>query len=97
MTRRAFIAGIGSAAVWPVLARAQQPERVRRIGVLMNIDEAESLARVKALVQGLQTLGWTVGRNLQIDYRRGAGDPERYRKYSAELITLMPDVLVTVK
>jgi putative ABC transport system substrate-binding protein len=82
---------------WPVVASAEQGERVRRIGVLMNFDKdnGDSLPRVKALVQGLQVLGWTVDRNLQIDYRWGAGDAERYRRYSAELLALMPDVLVT--
>jgi putative ABC transport system substrate-binding protein len=98
MRRREFIALLGgAAAAWPVVARAQQGERVRRIGVLMNFDKdnADSLPRVKALVQGLQVLGWTVDRNLQIDYRWGTGDAERYRRYSAELLALMPDVLVT--
>jgi putative ABC transport system substrate-binding protein len=95
--RREFIAGLGSAAAWPVMARAQQAERVRRIGVLMNLaaDDPEALARAKAFEQRLQGLGWIAGRNLQVDYRWGAGDAERYRRYSAELVALMPDVLMT--
>ena len=71
MKRRAFITLLGSAAAWPLAARAQQGERVRRIGVLMNFtsDDPVSQDRLAAFVQGLQELGWTVGRNLQIDYR----------------------------
>jgi hypothetical protein len=71
LKRRAFITLLGSAAAWPLAARAQQGERVRRIGVLMNFtsDDPVSQDRLAAFVQGLQELGWTVGRNLQIDYR----------------------------
>jgi putative ABC transport system substrate-binding protein len=71
---------------------------MRRIGVLMNFtaDDAVSQNRLSALVQGLQELGWTVGRNLQIDYRWGAGNVERYRTFAAELVALTPDILVTV-
>ena len=71
MKRRAFIAGFGSAAAWPVVARAQQGERMRRIGVLMNLtaDDPEIPARFNALAQGLQQLGWIVGRNVQIEHR----------------------------
>src|SRR6516165_424096 len=97
--RRAFITLIGGgAAAWPLAARAQQGERVRRIGVLMNstADDAVSQDRLTAFVQGLQELGWTVGRNLQIDYRWGAGNVERYRTFAAELVALTPDILVTV-
>ena len=75
--RRTFITLLGgAAAAWPFVARAQQAERVRRIGVLMSIaaDDPESPARVTAFAQGLQQLGWTVGRSLRIDYRWGAGD-----------------------
>jgi ABC-type uncharacterized transport system substrate-binding protein len=80
------------------VARAQQRERMRRIGVLMNFtaDDAVSQARLTAFVQGLQELGWTVGRNVQIDYRWGAGNVERYRTFAAELVALTPDILVTV-
>ena len=71
MRRREFIAGLGSAAVWPVLARTQQGDRVRRIGVLMTLpaDDAETLQRMAAFKQGLQELGWTEGRNVQFDFR----------------------------
>ena len=98
-SRRAFITLIGgAAAAWPLSARAQQGERVRRIGVLMNstADDAVSQDRLTAFVQGLQELGWTVGRNLQIDYRWGAGNVERYRTFAAELVALTPDILMTV-
>src|SRR5215470_1141759 len=96
--RREFITLLGGAAAsWPLVARAQQGERMRRIGVLMNFtaDDPISLGRVTAFVQGLQELGWTVGRNLQIDYRWGAGNVERYRTFAAELVALTPDILVT--
>ena len=79
MKRRDFITLLGgAAAAWPLAARAQQGERVRRVGVLMNLtaDDPESSARVTAFAQGLQQLGWTVGRNLQIDYRWGAVDAD---------------------
>jgi putative tryptophan/tyrosine transport system substrate-binding protein len=96
--RRDFITLLGGAvASWPLAARAQQRERMRRIGVLMNFtsDDPVSQDRLAAFVQGLQELGWTVGRNLQIDYRWGAGNVERYRTFAAELVALTPDVLVT--
>jgi putative ABC transport system substrate-binding protein len=72
-------------------------ERVRRIGVLMNLasDDAEGQARLAAFHQGLQQSGWTVGRNVQIDYRWGAGDADRIRKFAAELIALAPDVILS--
>ena len=97
MRRRQFILGLGSAAAWPMVARAQQGDRVRRIGVLMNYtaDDPESMARITVFVQSLHGLGWTVGHNLQIDYRFGAGDVERYRRFASELVSLAPDVLVT--
>jgi ABC-type uncharacterized transport system substrate-binding protein len=96
MKRREFITLIGGAAAWPLAARAQQGERMRRIGVLMNLaaDDPESLRRMTALVQRLQQLGWTDGRNLRIDARWGAGDADRYRTLAAELIALAPDVIV---
>ena len=76
-------------------ARAQG-ERMRRIGVLMNLtaDDPEAPARVTALAQGLQQLGWTVSRNLRIDYRWGAGDADRARRYASELVALVPDVIL---
>src|SRR5262249_60667970 len=75
--RREFISLLGGAAAWPLAARAQQPERVRRIGALMSsaADDPEAPARVTPIAQGLEGLGWTVGRNLRIHYRRGGGDP----------------------
>jgi putative ABC transport system substrate-binding protein len=97
MKRRAFITLLGGAAVaWPVAARAQQPERVRRIGVLMNLaaDDPQSPVRIAAFLHGLQQLGWTDGRNVRIDYRWGANDAERGRRYAVELIALAPDVIL---
>jgi len=96
--RREFITLLGGAGAWPVAARAQQAgERMRRIGVLINMaaDDPESRARLSALVQGLQELGWTVGRNLRIDYRWSEGDAERYRRQAAEIFALEPDVIVS--
>jgi putative tryptophan/tyrosine transport system substrate-binding protein len=97
MRRREFIAGFGSAAAWPLAARAQQAERVRRIGVLMTLtaDDPESAARITAFAQGLAELGWTVGRNVQIEYRFVAGDAGLLRQYTAELIGLAPDLILT--
>jgi putative tryptophan/tyrosine transport system substrate-binding protein len=96
MRRRDFVTMLGGAATWPLAARAQQPGRVRRIGVLMSTaaDDAQGQARSVAFVQGLQQLGWEVGGNIQIDYRWGAGDTERFRKYAAELVALGPDVIL---
>ena len=78
MKRRDFITLLGgAAAAWPLAARAQRPEKMRRIGVLLSfaVDDPEALARVATFLQALQQLGWTVGRNVQIDYRRGAAAP----------------------
>src|SRR5262245_27857409 len=97
MKRREFITllGSGAAAAWPLAARAQQSERMRRIGVLMALaDDPEGQARIAAFLQGLQQLGWADGRNLQINMRWGAGDADRFRKYAAELVALAPDVIV---
>jgi len=98
MRRREFIALFGGAAVsWPLAARAPQDNPVRRIGMLSNLaqDDKEDQRRVEAFRQTLQELGWTVGRNIQIDYRWGAGKAEFYRKQAAELVALGPDVIVT--
>jgi ABC-type uncharacterized transport system substrate-binding protein len=95
--RRKFLATLGgAAAARPRAGRAQQGERVRRIGVFMPLaaDDPESLARVGAFLQGLQALGWTDGRNVRIDYRWAAGDAERIRRYAAELVALAPDVIL---
>ena len=97
MKRREFITLLGSAAVaWPLAARAQQAgERVRRIGLLMGTaDDREGQARVTALKQGLQALGWIDGRNIQIEARFGGADAGRIRAHAAELVTFAPDVLV---
>ena len=94
--RRKFLATLGAAAAWPVAARAQQAERIRRVGVLMNLtaDDPEAPGRVAAFAQGLGELGWTIGRNVRIDYRWGANDPDRGRRYADELIALVPDVIL---
>jgi putative tryptophan/tyrosine transport system substrate-binding protein len=97
MRRRTFIEGIAVfAAAWPLAARAQQPERMRRIGVLMALAEndPEEQVRYAAFVEGLQQLGWTDGRNVRIDARWSAGDADRGRKYAAELVALAPDVIL---
>ena len=96
MKRREFITLLsGAAAAWPLAARAQQPERVRRIGVLMNLTESDSegQARIAAFREGLGKLGWTEGREVQIEYRWTGGDPDRARAYAAELVKLKPDVI----
>jgi putative ABC transport system substrate-binding protein len=95
--RRKFLAALGGAAIaWPLAARAQQAERVRRIGVLMNFgaDDAEGQVRLAAFLQGLQETGWAVGRNVRIDLRWGAANNELYRKYAAELVALAPDIIL---
>jgi putative ABC transport system substrate-binding protein len=96
MKRREFISLLGGAAAWSFAARAQQTDRVRRIGVLMSLsaDDPEAKARFAAFVQGLQELGWTDGRNLRIDTRWAAGEDAQGRKYAAELVTLAPDVIL---
>jgi putative ABC transport system substrate-binding protein len=97
MQRREFIVLLGgTAAAWPQAARAQQTERMRRIGVLMSdaANDPEGQARVTVFVQALQQLGWTDGRNMRIDVRWGAVDADRYRKYAEELVALAPDVIL---
>jgi ABC-type uncharacterized transport system substrate-binding protein len=97
MQRRQFVALLGGAVTWPLAARAQQDQRVRRIGVLSALaeDDPESLARRPAFEQALKALGWTNGTNLRIDYRWAATDAERIRKLVAEIIALEPDVILT--
>ena len=94
--RRKFLATLsGAAAAWPLAARAQQGERMRRVGVLMALaNDPEGQARVTALKEGLQDLRWTDGRNIQIETRFGGGDAGRIRAHAAELVALAPDVLV---
>jgi ABC-type uncharacterized transport system substrate-binding protein len=96
MKRREFITLLGgAAAAWPLTARAQQRERVRRISVLIGVaDDRGGQARVTTLKQGLQELGWTDGRNIQIDTRFGGGDVGSIRAHAAELVALGPDVIV---
>ena len=100
MRRRAFIKIIGGGAAssvfWPLAARTQERERVRRIGVLMPgaATDSEYQDRVAALLQGLSGTGWIVGRNIRIDYRWGAAQPESYRRYAEELVALGPDVTI---
>ena len=98
MNRRAFLGMLVGAAAWPLAARAQQPERMRRIGVLMPSASADSeyQARMAAFVQELQKLGWTDGRNARIDSRWGDGDAGLTRKYAAELVALGPDVVMAI-
>src|ERR1700674_3345653 len=95
MRRREFIAGLGSAAAWPVVSRAQQPGGVRRIGVLMNstATDTEFQSYLAAFRQGLRQLGWTEGQNLRAEVRWNAGDAGLARIYAAQLIGLMPDVI----
>jgi putative ABC transport system substrate-binding protein len=96
MRRREFITLLGGAAVaWPLAARAQQGDQMRRIGVLSALaDDAVAQARNAAFLQGLQQLGWTVGRNVRIDYRWSAGNADDTRRYATELVALAPDVIL---
>jgi putative ABC transport system substrate-binding protein len=97
MRRREFLSFVGTAtAAWPLAARAQQGERVRRIGVLVGTaaDDPQAPSRIAALAQGLSELGWTAGRNLRIDYRFGGGSVDELRKQAAELAALAPDVIM---
>ena len=97
MNRREFITLLGGAvATWPLAARGQQGERMRRIGVLINVGESSPVgqARMAAFVQGLRQLGWADGRNIRIDTRWAAGDAKRFRNYASELVGLAPDVIV---
>jgi putative ABC transport system substrate-binding protein len=98
MKRRQFITLLGSVAAWPLAARAQPRERIRRIGFLTSQTASDpvSQSHMAGLLQGLQELGWTVGRNVRIDYRWGATDAELKRRYVAELIALTPDVIVVL-
>src|SRR5712672_2793010 len=97
MRRRQFLGLVGGAAAWPVVARAQQPERVRRVGVLYSLtaDDPESVARRAAFEQALKELGWTSGGNVRIDYRWAGSDLGLVPKFVAELVASAPDVIVT--
>ena len=97
MKRREFITLLGgAAAAWPFGARAQQPERMRRVGVLVPLaaDDPQSQRRITAFVQGLEAAGWTDGRNIRMDIRWTAGDTDRMRRHAAELVALAPDVIL---
>jgi putative ABC transport system substrate-binding protein len=96
--RRAFITLVGGAVTWPLVANAQQGERMRRIGVFTNLaaDDPESQVRIGAFLQGLQQSGWAIGSTVRIDYRWGTYDIDRYRQYAAELVALSPDVILCV-
>jgi ABC-type uncharacterized transport system substrate-binding protein len=98
MRRREFITLLGgaAAAAWPLAGRAQQGERVRRIGVLSGVaaDDQDANVRLAAFQEQLHQLGWTAGQNVRFDYRFPAGNAERYRKYAAELVALAPDVIL---
>ena len=96
MRRREFIAGLGAAAAaWSVAAQAQQGERLRRIGVLTFAAEETEIGRMRSFQEALRKLGWIDRRTLQIDFRFGAGDPDRTRAFAAELVSLGPEVIVT--
>jgi putative ABC transport system substrate-binding protein len=97
MRRREFIALVGSAvAVWPLVARAQQPAPMRRVGVLMSTREDDPDGQVRAgmINKGLEELGWAVGRTIELDFRWVGGDPVRASSYAAELVRLKPDVII---
>jgi putative tryptophan/tyrosine transport system substrate-binding protein len=97
MTRREFIAGLGGAAAWPLVARAQQSERIRRMGVLWRLDENDPVAKLlaAAFMEGLAELGWSPGRNLKVEARWNPPTSEQVQMYAKELVDLKPDVLVT--
>jgi putative tryptophan/tyrosine transport system substrate-binding protein len=92
---REFIAFVGGAGAWPLAARAQQGERIRRVGVLTGLAESDTDAKawLAAFEEGLQKLGWSQGRNLRIEYRWAGNDEVRMRSYAAELVGAAPDVL----
>jgi putative ABC transport system substrate-binding protein len=96
LKRRDFMSLLGGAAAWPLAARAQQAERMRRIGVLMSraADDPQGQARLAAFQQALQQLGWSDGRNVRIDLRWGENDADRARRYALELIALAPDIFL---
>ena len=98
MERREFITLLcATTATWPLGARAHQLERIRRVGVLMGIaNDSDANARAVALQEGLRVLGWTIGRNIQIDYSFASGDAERMRTYAKELVSSAPDVILAV-
>jgi putative ABC transport system substrate-binding protein len=96
MRRRAFIAALGSAAAWPLVARSQPPGQMRQVGVLLNraADDSEGQAGIAAFREALQQLGWAEGRNVRVDVRWGEDDVDRERRYALELVALAPDVML---
>jgi putative ABC transport system substrate-binding protein len=96
MKRREFIAGLSGAVAWPLGALAQQPDRMRQIGLLSGADEASNRVALAAFLQALNQLGWIEGRNIRIDNRWGAGDANALRKYAAEFAALAPDVILAI-
>ena len=96
IARRKFVATLSGAVAWPLTARAQQADRMQRVGVLngSSVDDTQGQADVAAFLQGLQQLGWTEGRNVLVEARGGAGNPADLRKYAAELVALAPDVIL---
>ena len=98
MRRREFLGILGGAAAWPVASKAQQAERVRRVGILtiLGPDDPEGQARTKVFEQTLQQLGWTVGRDLKIETRQIGADLDSLRRYAAELVALAPDVIFSI-
>jgi putative ABC transport system substrate-binding protein len=95
MKRREFITLLGGAAGWPIAARAETAEKMRRIGVLMNTDNLDQRANYATFLQVLQQLGWTDGHNVRIDIRWAGGQASEIRKYATEIVSLAPDVIVT--
>ena len=99
MRRREFITLLGgAAAAWPLAARAQQADRMRRVGVLVSgttANDPELPDRIAAFLRGMQQFGWTDGRNIRIEIREGGGNADTIRKYAAELVALAPDVILT--
>jgi putative ABC transport system substrate-binding protein len=97
MKRRAFITLLGGAAAWPLAAGAQQPGRVRRIGVLMAFAETnlDAQAWIAAFLEELRKLGWIEGRNIRIDFRWAAADEEAMQRFAKELVALQPDLILT--
>jgi putative ABC transport system substrate-binding protein len=96
MRRRQFIAGLGSAAAWPVVARGQQADRERRIGVLApyNENDPEMISRLSAFTKALAELGWVDGRNMRMDVRWGRDDINRIQAFAQELVGLQPDIIL---
>jgi putative ABC transport system substrate-binding protein len=96
MKRREFLGIVGGGAAWPVVASAQQPKAMRRIGVLTGGFGPDSQARLEAFLRALAQLGWTEGQNVRLEIRRGGGESDTIRKHAAELAALAPDVIVAI-